>query len=186
MNSADISANSTIGHVKYDNEQVLGLELQFSKMLGDVIVENYLKSISEEDMKLIIDHMTSDLFEEIKDWNGNKVKRVKDNWKEDKGYYNSNTVISVGNKIKEMFNQKVKEELKLKIEEIIKSTEYQEKIVMMAQDIVDYSIEGYKEDLKQSIREKMIGNVMGNSQYYGGTNLIDVINMVIDNRLPRC
>lgn len=181
---------SNVAKDAYDKGNVLGLEVQFSKMLGDVIVENYLKQITEEDMKMLIDYISQDLFEEYEsyvrkdDGSHEEVmkKRIKDNWKESIGYgfsSRSETVYSVGGKIREMFNKRVSEELQKKIEEIVATKDYQDKIEAMAQEIVEYSVDGYKEDLKESIREKMIGNVMSNRQTYGNQDLISVIHEVV-------
>ena len=184
-----MDSNEKVVHTGYDSAKVLGIDVQFSKILGDTIVENFIKSLSEDDMKLITDYMSKDLFEEfykydLKTGEKEKVlsKRVKESWEEKKsGLYSTYEVVSVGDQIKSMFNQRIKEELQTKIEEIVKTADYQEKVDKMAQEIVDYSIEGYKEDLKNSIREKMIGNVISNQQTYGGIGLMDAIRSEIDN-----
>lgn len=193
--SGSESIGSLVSKEGYGQASVLGLEVQFSKMLGDVIVENYLKQITEEDMKMLIDYISQDLFEEYEsyvrkdDGSHEEVvkKRIKENWKESTGYgysSKSETVYSVGGKIREMFNTRVSEELQKKIEEIVATKDYQDKIEAMAQEILEYSVEGYKEDLKESIREKMIGNVMCNNQTYGGQQLIDVIHEVVREYIP--
>jgi len=176
---------------EYGKAKLMGLDIDFSKVLGDVVVENFMKSISEEEMQKIVDYMVQDLFEEVRDWNTEGkdgkplyTKRVKESWNTDNGW-NRQQHESVGDHIKKMFNERVSKELQKKIDEIITSTDYQEKIEKMAQDIVDYSVEGYKEDLKDSIRQKMIGNVMHNEQYYGGQELINIIHQVVQQYIPR-
>lgn len=185
-----MDSNEKVVHTGYDSAKVLGIDVQFSKILGDTIVENFIKSLSEDDMKLITDYISKDLFEEFHKYNLDNSgyeealsKRVKESWKENKpgSYYSTYEVVSVGDQIKSMFNQRIKEELQTKIEEIVKTADYQEKVDKMAQEIVDYSIEGYKEDLKNSIREKMINNVMNNAQTYGGIPLRTIIREEIEN-----
>ena len=75
------------------------------------------------------------------------------------------------------------EELSKKVEEIIESTDYQKKIDEIANELVDYSINGYKEDMKNRIRERLVGNVMESAPYYCGVSLHDIINQAIDRRL---
>ena len=187
-----VAESNNVAKGDYDKGNVLGLEVQFSKMLGDVIVENYLKQLTEDDMKMLIDYISQDLFEEYEDWSKDKKdsdfikKRIKDNWTESTGYgySRSETVYSVGGKIREMFNKRISEELQKKIEDIIATKDYQDKIEAMAQEIVEYSVEGYKEDLKESIREKMIGNVMSNRQTYGNQDLLTVIHEVVREYIP--
>ena len=188
-----MDSNEKVVHTGYDSANVLGIDIQFSKILGDTIVENFIKSLTKDDMKLITDYMSKDLFEEFYKYNSKTGEReevisksIKESWEEKKsGSYYKDKVVSVGDHIKEMFNQRIKEELKTKIEEIIKTADYQEKVDKMAQEIVDYSIEGYKEDLKNSIREKMIGNVMNNEQVYGGVPLRAIIKEEIDKCIIR-
>ena len=194
MSENSVAVNlENVSKGNYGEGKVLGLEVQFSKMLGDVIIENYLKQLSEEDMKLIMDYISADLFEEVQDFKSDSKdavkKRVKEDWTTHKaGSYSSyatETHKSVGSQIKELFNARVKEDLKQKIEEIVTTQDYKDKIDLMAQEIVDYATEGYKEDLKKSIREKMIGNIMDNNVSYGGQNLIDVVHSVVQSYLPR-
>lgn len=181
---SDVVCIDKVQQNEYGKGNVLGLEVQFSKMLGDVVVEQYLKELKEEDIKLITDYMTQDLFDyrEKRDYDGKTYvqKIVKEDW-ETRGEHawHSETHKSVGTQIKEMFNARFKEKLQKKIEEIIKSDEYQKKVDDIAHEIIDYSINGYKEDLMNSIREKLIGNVMNNGQYYGGIYLKDAIHQVV-------
>lgn len=189
MNLTVNTGSDKITKNEYGQANMMGIELQFSKILGDVVVENYLKTISDEDMALITEYMTKDLFSMVHDFESEDPKAmkkvVKSDWSEpNSGGWGSRDVKSVGSEIKEMFNSRVKDELKEKMTEIIKSKEYSEKIDMIANEVVDYCINGYKEDLKNSIREKLIGNIMSNDDcYYGGTKLNDAIRNAVDNYL---
>lgn len=91
--------------------------------------------------------------------------------------------IPIGELIKNQFNSRIKEELSKKVEEIIASTDYQKKIEEIANELVDYSINGYKEDMKNRVRERLIGNVMDESPQYCGIPLTVLINQEIDKRI---
>ena len=106
--------------------------------------------------------------------------RTKNQW----GEYKEKE-IPIGELIKNNFNNRIKEELKNKVEEIIASTDYQDKIEEIANDLVDYSINGYKEDMKQRIRERLVGNVMDEIPNYAGISLWTIINQAIDLRFSR-
>lgn len=180
--------NNNVEHTGYDTAKVLGIDVQFSKMLGSAIVENFMKSLTEEDMKKINDYIQKDLFEEFNDYgnidkNGNPSlnKRVKESWEEQVNRYDRRTVKSIGDIIKKMFNVRVKEDLKAKIEEIVKTTDYKEKIDKIANEVVEYATEGYKEDLKANIRRKLICGVMDERIVYDGMGLRDIIHMEINN-----
>ena len=64
-------------------------------------------------------------------------------------------------------------------------TIYQKKIDEIANELVDYSINGYKDDMKARIRERLIGNVMDESPKYCGQSLLALINEEIDKRMYR-
>ena len=187
MSDITLQSTANVNQSEYGKSQVLGLEVQFSKMLGDVVVENYLKQLTEDDMKLITDYMTQDIFDYKKkrNYSTDEVeleKIVKGDWETCEGSsWNKTKHKSVGTQVKEMFNARFKEEMQKKIDEIIQSDEYAEKIDGMAHEIIDYCIEGYKEDLKNSIREKMIGNIMHDTPYYGGVSLHDIVHQEVSN-----
>ena len=107
-------------------------------------------------------------------------KREKNQW----GDYKEKE-IPIGELIKNQFNERIKDSLLKKVEEIIASTNYQNKINEIANELVDYSINGYKEDLKNRIRERMVGNIMDESPKYCGQSLLDIINYEIDKRMMR-
>ena len=72
---------------------------------------------------------------------------------------------------------------KEKVEEIIATDDYKQKVEEIANELIDYSINGYKEDMKNRIRERLVGNVMDTMSSYGGVNLMYIINDAIDQRL---
>lgn len=105
-------------------------------------------------------------------------EREKDQW----GNYKNNN-LTIGELIQKQFNERIREELTKKVEEIIATSDYQEKIEQIANELVDYSVNGYKEDMKNRIRERLVGNVMDAEPYYGGLNLKYLINQEIDKRI---
>lgn len=167
--------------------EVMGINIDISQVLGQKIVDQYLAQLSEKDIQKILSYISNDLFCETSVYNygtGERTKeltvreRKKDQW----GRYVDGE-IPIGELIKKHFNERIKEELKKKVEEIISSSDYQNKIDEIANELVDYSINGYKEDMKDRIRERLIGNVMNASVYYDGVSLLSIINQEIDKRM---
>ena len=105
-------------------------------------------------------------------------EREKDSW----GNYKTKD-LTIGELIKKRFNERISEELTKKVEEIIATTDYQEKIEQIANELVDYSVNGYKEDMKNRIRERLVGNVMETTPYYNGVDLRYLIQEEINKRL---
>lgn len=160
--------------------EVMGINIDISQVLGQKIVDQYIAQLRDEDIETLMKYIGEDLFTQTYD---NKLvikRREKDSW----GSYKTKEV-PIGELIKNQFNERIKEELSKKVEEIIASTDYQKKIDEIANELVDYSINGYKEDMKNRIRERLVGNVLSESAQYGGVPLLAIINQEIDKRMYR-
>ena len=160
--------------------EVMGINIDISQVLGQKIVDQYIAQLRDEDVEALMKYISEDLFTQTYD---NKLvikRREKDNW----GSYKTNE-LPIGELIKNKFNDRIKEELSKKVEEIIASTDYQKKIDEIANELVDYSIDGYKEDMKNRIRERLVGNVLSESAQYCGVPLLSIINQEIDKRMYR-
>lgn len=156
----------------------MGINIDISQVLGQKVVDQYLAQLRDEDIENLMKYISEDLFTQTYD---NKLiikRREKDSW----GSYKTKE-IPIGELIKNQFNERIKEELSKKVEEIITSTDYQKKIDEIANELVDYSINGYKEDMKSRIIERLVGNVIDSTPYYCGNSLLDLINQAIDMRL---
>lgn len=164
-------------NIKDGKVEVMGINIDISQVLGQKIVDQYIAQLRDEDIETLMKYISEDLF--TNGWDDKLVikRREKDQW----GNYREKE-IPIGELIKNQFNSRIKEELSKKVEDIIVSTDYQKKIEEIANELVDYSINGYKEDMKNRIRERLIGNVMDEVPHYCGVSLIGLINQVIDNR----
>ena len=170
---------------------VMGINIDISQVLGQKIVDQYMAQLTEEDMQTVLDYISQDFFvkkkQSVFNYDTNQydykmVACVKEREKDSWGGYKSQN-LTIGELIKKQFNERIREELTKKVEEIIATTDYQEKIEQIANELVDYSVNGYKEDMKDRIRERLVGNVMDGAPYYGGISLLSVINSEIDKRL---
>ena len=176
--------NEQINNGKLD---VMGINIDISQVLGQKIVDQYMAQISEENMKTVMDYISADLFSETSVYNyelGERVKKltVKERETDRWGSYTTKE-IPIGELIRSHFNRRIEEELKKKVEEIIATSDYKEKIEQIANELIDYSINGYKEAMKERIKERLVGNVLDASPYYGGISLQYLINSEIDKRL---
>lgn len=174
-------------NIKDGKVEVMGINIDISQVLGQKIIDQYIAQLSEENIKELLSYISSDLFYETSVFNygtGEQVKtlKVKERKKDQWGNYRDRE-IPIGELIKNQFNERIKEELKKKVEEIITSTDYKKKIEEIANELVNYSIDGYKEDMKARIRERLIGNVMNESAQYCGIPLTVLINQEIDKRM---
>lgn len=170
---------------------VMGINIDISQVLGQKIVDQYIAQLTDEDMKTIMDFISKDFFVkksqsvfnyDTQQYDTKMVTYVKEREKNNWGGYNTNEM-TVGELIQKQFNNRIREELTKKVEEIIATADYQEKIEQIANELVDYSVNGYKEDMKNRIRERLVGNVMDAVPYYGGVDLRYFINEEINKRI---
>lgn len=171
--------------------EVMGINIDISQVLGQKIVDQYIAQLTEEDMTTVMDFISQDFFVkkeqqvfnyDTKQYDTKMIAYVKEREKDNWGSYKNNQ-LTIGELIKKQFNDRIKEELTKKVEEIIATSDYQEKIEEIANELVDYSVNGYKEDMKNRIRERLVGNVLDEQPYYGGISLHAIINQVIDHRM---
>lgn len=158
--------------------ELAGMNIDISSIIGEKIVDQYLAQMSEEDMQTMINYITKDFFvrKDVFNYNTSKydskmvvAEREKDQWGSPKGK------MTIGEFVREKFNERISEELIKKVEEIIATEDYQEKIEQIANEIIDYSVNGYKEDIKTRIRERLVGNILDASPSYGGISLTEII-----------
>ena len=165
--------------IKDGKTRVMGIDIDISEVIGNKIVDQYLAKLTDEDIEKIMDYISDDLFTTRLDGSTEVKTTQKDSWGNCRGNR------TIGDITKELFNERIKEELIKKIEEKIQTEDYQKKINDIADEIIDYSVNGYKEDMKQRIRERLIGNLLNAEPAYCGESLITIINSVIDSRIHR-
>ena len=179
--------NVTENVIKDGKMNLMGIDVSIADILGDKILDQYIAQLKEEDIDKIITHISSDLFKKEKYYDYEKKESVenlvlkvreKDNW----GNYKDKN-IPISELIKIYFNNRIAEELRKRVEEIISSTDYQNKINEIANELIEYSINGYKDDMKRRITERLVGNVLDAVPSYGSVSLIDIINSCIDERI---
>lgn len=184
MSENIIKTNEKIENGKLN---VAGINIDISKILGDKIIDEYIATLPEDDMQTIIKYISSDLFEERNKYNGDckvvgTMNVIKERTKDYYGHYNEKE-IPLGELIKNHFNERVKEELVKKIDEIIATTDYKNKIEEIANELIEYATNGYKEDMKNRIRERLCGNVMDVLPQYAGVNITTIVNDILNQRL---
>lgn len=171
--------------------ELAGINIDISQVLGQKIVDQYMAQITEDDMNAIMNYISSDFFIKKKQevfnydtqqYDSKMVAYVKERETDRWGNYKTRE-LTIGELIRKQFNERIREELTKKVEEIIATSDYQEKIEQIANELVDYSINGYKEDMKARVRERLVNNVMDPNPYYGGMSLLTIINSEIDKRM---
>lgn len=168
---------------------IMGMEMSFSTLIGQKIVEEYISRLGEDEMNSIFDAITNEIFE-TKPWynkgeyQGDK-KVLKQSYKEAHGCWSEDKDTVLWKIIKNHFIDKYSEDVKEACLKKLDSDEYKAQVQKIADEIVDYATEGYKADMKQLIFQNLCGNATGTAPYYAGYKTLDqVINECIDRRLP--
>lgn len=170
---------------------VMGINIDISQVLGQKIVDQYIAKLTEEDMNAVMDFISADFLVkkenkvfnyDTRQYDTNMVVTVKES---EKDYYGrpKTSKLTIGELIRNQFNERIKEELAKKVEEIIATADYKEKIEQIANELVNYSVNGYKEDMKNRIRERLSGNVLDAEPSYGGYSIRRLIEEALDRRL---
>lgn len=178
-------------HMNDGKMNVMGINVDISQILGQKIIDQYIAQLTEDDMQTIMDFISANFFVkkdqaifnfETNQYDHKMIAYVKEREKDNWGNYRSRDM-TIGELIQQQFNARIKEELTKKVEEIIATADYKEKIEQIANELVDYSINGYKEDMKNRIRERLVGNVLDDVPYYNGIDLRYIINEEISKRM---
>lgn len=153
---------------------MMGVNINIAEILGDKIAKEWIANIDEDKIKKIIDFLTSEYFTVEKYTGEIKVKAATNSW--------DNTKYPI-DQVKTYFALATKDLLTEKVKEIINSTSYKEEINNIAEELVEYAIEGYKEDLKTELRTRLVDNVLSPDVSFGKVSLNAMINSIIDSRL---
>jgi len=161
---------------KKSYEEMFGVNLDISTVLSGEIVKRFMAQITSEQMQNILDDISKDAFN--KKYDGTlEIKMEEDR----RGYgFSSKTLGSI---VKERFNEQVKDDLMKECLKIIETKDYKDKIHAWAEEMVDYCTEGYKNDLKQALYNKLVGNVVNmesiDMMRFNGNNLKSIIQSEI-------
>lgn len=169
-----ISTSEDENKIKNGKVEVMGINIDISQILGDKIIDQYLAQMSQEDMNKIIEYISSDLWETTYDGDL-KVRLPKKNQ-----YVLGCNDQPIGLYIKNQFNERIKDELLKKVDEILASENYQKRADEIANELVEYATNGYKEDMKKQIRERLVGNTIGDPFYNG-----QPLHAIIDERIQK-
>lgn len=153
---------------------MLGVNLDIAATMGGILAEQYFAQIPETTIQELYDHISSDLFtKSMYEPHNLRVKTSKNNWNDK----------ILADRLKDTFNSMAKDRIAEKCDELLKSEKYTKMIDEIAEEVVEYTVNGYREDLKNRVKERLVNNVTSEYPWYGGMNLIDIINQELDKKL---
>ncbi|HCI73503.1 MAG TPA: hypothetical protein DHV42_03065 [Lachnospiraceae bacterium] len=159
----------------------MGMDINIADVIGSKIVDQWLANVSEEDMALILKAIDEEAFGHTYDDHKYFVKEKKSG----KGYFDKTEVTPLWREIQKRFQEKFCDQIMDKMVEVMDSEEYKKRVDKIAQEIMDYAVEGYANDLKSRVKERLVGNVLDAAPHYGGICIQDIINEEIRRQLGR-
>ena len=191
MEKTLISVNEADGR----NFDFDGLKVDMSAAIGDFFVKRFVSELTEKDLEKIYDFLNKEVFqgysyeyehaetaEEKKEFAKTVGKWGAIQTKENHtyGYNNKEYLMDYA---KEKFHNKFSKIVSERIDELLKTEKYQKRADKVAQDILDYSIDGWKNDAICRIRCRMIDDNVDGTYY--GRSIRSIIQEEIQNTLNR-
>lgn len=168
--------------IKDGKLNAFGMDINISDVIGEKIVDQWLARLTPEDINLVLDAIEKEAFSHNYDEEKYFVthKMVSDRWSSTK-----NEETPIWKSIKEQFAEKFNKIIMEKANEILNSEEFQKKADQIAEELVEYTTEGYKNDLKERIKERLVTNTLSDQPFYGGIDLRYIINEEIQKQIQK-
>ena len=142
---------------------VMGVNCDLGSILGEKIVDNVMASITEEEMTDIVNNIKEMLINTTASTAGPwRVKSVigVDGW--NRPITREYTLVDLA-KVK--FGEKVTADLNEKISQIVSSKEYHDQIDKLAEEIVEFAENGYKQEMKLRIMRDFIPDPLNSDEF---------------------
>lgn len=168
------------------NMDIGGINLSLQEILGNMIVEKYIAQITPDVMEKVFEQINEHIFDVAQDLEtgDNKVIGIKKQVKKSSGYYTDYEDTPLWKVTKNKFTKEFSDQIEKKIEEIMGTDEFRSKVDKVAQEILDYAVDGYKSDLITTIRARLIGDKLEIYPKYGGSDLRQVIHDTVASMMP--
>ena len=166
--SDEIMQNGNTNLIKDGEMNLAGMQIKISDIIGNKLVDQFIASISQEQMEEVTHEMFKEVFEEVErkefDTSEKKYKSIKSfgfKKKEDSGSrWGSGTKdTAVYERAKETIRVTYTNMIEQKIMDYMKSEEFEKKAEKIAKEISDYALEGYKIDVQASVRRRLVDPV---------------------------
>lgn len=175
------------------NLGLLGMQIKISDIIGDKLVDQFMATITPDQMDAITKVLFDTVFNNVvkEEWseenNGyRKINSVEFKTKTyNKNYYgyNNEKETPIYERAKATLKSKYSTMVEEKVKEYLESEEYHQKAEAIAKEIVDYAIEGYKEDIIKGIRERLVLPVVNPVSF--GDSMRAIINDELSEAMRR-
>lgn len=153
--------------IKNGEMNLAGMQIKISDIIGDKLVDQFIASISPEQMEEVTHAFFKEVFEEVTreefDASSNKYKTIKSygfKKKGESGSWGHRSDTPVYERAKATIRGTYTVMIEQKIIDYMQSQEFKDKAEVIAKEISDYALEGYKEDVIKGVRSRMVEPVL--------------------------
>ena len=160
-----------------------GLGISISDIVGGKIVDEWFAQLTPDDMQLIYNAIEGELFSH--GYNDEKFfKKTVTTSTSSYHWHDKTEDTPIWRITKSKFSEKYNEIILSKVDEILSSEKYQERATEIAQEIVDYATEGYKTDMMNRVRERLVNNSLDSQPQFDQVNLRYIIQKTVSEMFP--
>jgi len=159
----------------------LGVDIKISDIIGEKLVNQWIARLSEEDMNVIFKAIDDEVFEKTLYEDSITLKTrtlVDDRWSTTK--YEDTPIWKIA---KQKITASISEDIAKRVDAIIDSEQYQKRASDIANEIVEYATNGYKDDLKKRVYERLVVNTTEYMPQFYGQDLRSIIRDEIQHAL---
>ena len=168
--------------------ELMGMNISISDVIAEKLVNQYIAQLSPERIKLIFDAIDKEAFSKEFDYESKEEKEyfattrdVKDRW----GHTETETT-PIWEEAQRLLRKRYSEIIMGLVDEILQSDKLKQKAEEIANEIVEYAANGYKEDLKKRIYDRFVdATALYNDRYYQvniRSAIQEEINIALNNR----
>lgn len=191
-----VKSDNILSIIPPSNEKAMefnigGIGVNIGKILGEKLVEEYMAKMHPSQIQSIFDYMTKETWKKqscynVKEGENPEVKYVL-NMKAESSFYNSREIApTVAEWANVLLMNALKEKIIAKVEEIVASPEYLERANKIAEELVDYATDGYKDDMKARLKARLVEMPLSSTakeDMYDNSPLREMVENIINYKL---
>lgn len=172
--------------IKNGEMNLAGMQIKISDIIGDKLVDQFIASISPDQMEEVTHAFFREVFEEVErnefDTSENKYKTIKSfgfKKKGDRDRWGDKVDTPVYERAKSTIGSTYANMIEQKIMDYMQSKEFENKAEIIAKEITDYALEGYKQDMINGVRKRLVDPVLYPEMPV--TNIRDIVRSELNN-----
>lgn len=147
-------------------------DIKLIEQIGSKLADKYIDQLSEDNIEIIYEAISKEIF--VNSYDGNP-QRLRLEVPDPNSYCGSKKDALLWKMIKQQVARQFSDKITSKVDEIIASDQFNKKADEIAEELVEYAINGYKADMKERIRQRLVNNVLENEPGYFARPLKQVI-----------